>query len=59
MQIEELALNNNYKIKDTNKFEKKFWAIFKEWKGFNKYHGRINPKISSKFLKENYKWLLN
>ena len=59
MQIEELALNNNYKIKDTNKFEQKFWAIFKEWEGFNKYHGRINPKISSKFLKENYKWLLN
>lgn len=58
-EIEELVSNKNNSEQSYDEIQKIFWKIFNEWEDFNKYHGKIKPKISSKFLKENYKWLFN
>ena len=58
-EMEEMAANNKFEHEYNDIHQKKFWNRLEEWKDFRKYHGFIRPKISSKFLKENYKWLLN
>ena len=58
-EMEEMVANNKFEHEYNDIHQKKFWNRLEEWKDFRKYHGFIRPKISSKFLKENYKWLLN
>jgi len=58
-ELIELIEKNNIYDDFTNELNKKFWKEISKWSDFDKFHGKINAKISPSFLKKNHSWLFN
>ena len=55
----EMRLSNTWKENAFDlELQNRFWNILKEWKDYHKYHGKIQARISTNFLRKNHKWFL-
>ena len=60
LEMENKLNNQISKVKESEELNKKFFAIYKSWKNYEKFHGFVHPDsgVSKFFLEKNSDWFL-